>query len=148
MKVLLTADVKDLGKAGDIRNVAEGYARNFLIPRGLAVAATEENVRKVQQQKEAQARREAKALQEMQAVASRIEGVELRFQAHVGEQDRLYGSITTADIARELSQKIGREIDKHSVVLEEPIRELGTFKVQVRLGRGAAATINVVVERG
>lgn len=148
MKVLLVADVKDLGKTGDIANVADGYARNFLIPRGLAVAATEENVRKVQQQREAKVRREAKAAQEMQVLASRIDGIEVRFQAHVGEQDRLYGSITAGDIAKEVSRVAGREIDRRHVELEEPIRELGSFRVPIRLGRGATATVNVVVERG
>lgn len=148
MKVLLIADVKDLGKTGEVHNVAEGYARNYLLPRGLAVQATEKNIRQTQQRQEAEARRAAKAEQEIRKTAQRIDGTEVHFSAHVGEQDRLYGSITSADIAKEVGRVVGLEIDRHRVELEEPIRELGTFPVQIRLGKGAVATVNVVVERG
>jgi len=148
MKVLLLKDVKDLGKAGEIHDVADGYARNYLVPHGLATAATEANIRQAKQQREAQARRAAKAEQENKTLAARIDGVEVHFHAHVGEQERLYGSITSADIAKEVSRVVGQEIDRHHIELEEPIRELGTFRVPIRLGHGATATVNVVVERG
>ncbi|MHB1416978.1 MAG: 50S ribosomal protein L9, partial [Chloroflexota bacterium] len=98
MKVLLKADVQDLGMAGEIRNVADGYARNYLIPQGLAVPATEQNIKQAEQQAEAAARRQAKVEAELQKQAGRIDGMEVRFAANVGEQDRLYGSITAGDI--------------------------------------------------
>ena len=147
MKVLLKADVQDLGVAGEIRNVADGYARNYLIPQGLAVPATEQNIKQAEQQAEAAARRQAKVEAELQKQAGRIDGMEVRFAANVGEQDRLYGSITAGDIAEAVSKAVGQEIDRHRVVLEEPIRELGTFQVPIRLGKGATATVNVVVEK-
>ncbi len=148
MKVLLTTDVKDLGKAGDIKDVADGYARNYLIKRNLATAATPQNIRRVEEQRQAQARRDEKLAQEFQVLAGKIDGVDLHFPVKVGENDRLYGSITNGDIARELSEKVGEEVDRRHVVLEDPIRELGNFQVPVRLGHGAKATVNVVVEKG
>lgn len=148
MKVLLLANVKDLGKAGEIHEVSEGYARNYLIPRRLASAATQQNVRQVEEQRQAKARREEKASHETQDLAGKINGVEVRFKAHVGEHNRLYGSITNADIAKEVSRVAGKEIDRRHVDLEDPIREMGTFEVPVRLGRGAVATVIVVVEKG
>jgi large subunit ribosomal protein L9 len=147
MKVLLIEDVKDLGKAGDIRDVSDGYARNYLIPRKLASAATEQNIKQTQQQREMVLRREAKKEKELQAAAKRIDEAEVHFKANVGEQDRLYGSITSGDIARELSRVLGQEIDKHRIDLEDPIRELGTFRVPVRLGKGAIGSVTVVVEK-
>ncbi|MHB1415239.1 MAG: 50S ribosomal protein L9, partial [Chloroflexota bacterium] len=100
-----------------------------------------------EQQAEAAARRQAKVEAELQKQAGRIDGMEVRFTANVGEQDRLYGSITAGDIAEAVSKAVGQEIDRHRVVMEEPIRELGTFQVPIRLGKGAIATVNVVVEK-
>lgn len=148
MKVLLLEDVQGLGKAGDIKDVADGYARNYLIPRKLATGATQQNIKQVEQQREAVLRREAKRERELHELAKRIDEIEIRFEAHVGEQDRLYGSITSADIAKELSNKLGQEIDRHRIDLEEPIKELGTFRVPVRLGKGAVGNVTVIVERG
>lgn len=147
MKVLLLADVKDLGKAGEIHDVSDGYARNYLIPRKLAATATAQNVRQAEDQRQAKAKREEKATQETKTLAGKVDGVEVRFKAHVGEQDRLYGSITNADIAKELTRAVGQEIDRHHIELEDPIRELGSHQVKVRLGKGAVATVTVVVER-
>lgn len=148
MKVLLLVDVKDLGKAGEIHEVSEGYGRNYLIPRRLASAATQQNVRQVEERRQAQARREEKAAKETHSLAAKIDGLEVHFKAHVGEHERLYGSVTNVDIAREISRLSGKEIDRHHVDLEDPIRTPGRFQVPVRLGRGAVATVNVVVERG
>ncbi|MHB1131991.1 MAG: 50S ribosomal protein L9 [Chloroflexota bacterium] len=148
MRVLLVADVKDLGKAGEIYKVADGYARNFLIPKGLATPATEQSIAQAKQQIQAQQRKAEKAAQASQEIAKRLDGTEVRFQAHVGEQDRLYGSITAADIAEMLLSQTGQEIDRHHIELEEPIRELGSHEVKVKVGKGATAKINVIVERG
>jgi len=148
MKVLLIADVKELGKAGEIKNVADGYARNYLIPHRLAVPATEQNIAQAGQQREAEKRRADKLAHQAQDLAKRIDGLDVHFHAHVGEQDRLYGSITPADIAGEIARRSGQEIDRHHVELEEPIRELGTHQVLIRVGKGVTARVNVVVERG
>lgn len=148
MKVLLVADVKDLGKAGDIKNVADGFARNYLIQQRLALPATERNIAQAGQQREAEKRRADKLAHQDQELGKRIDGLELHFRAHVGEQDRLYGSITSADIATELAQQIGQEIDRHHIEIGEPVRELGTHQVTIKVGKGVTAKINVIVERG
>lgn len=147
MKILLLADVKDLGKAGEIHDVSDGYARNYLIPRKLAATATAQNVRQAEDQRQAKAKRDEKAAQVTKTLAGKVDGVEVRFKAHVGEQDRLYGSITNVDIAKELTRAVGQEIDRHHIELVDPIRDLGSHQVRVRLGRGAVATVTVVVER-
>ena len=148
MKVLLLADVKELGKAGDIKNAADGFARNYLIPQRLAVPATEQNIAQAGQQRAAEKRRADKLAQQAQQLGKRIDGLEVHFRAHVGDQERLYGSITSADIATELAKQFGQEVDRHHIELEEPIRELGSHQVTIRLGKGIAARINVIVERG
>jgi large subunit ribosomal protein L9 len=133
MQVLLIQDVDQLGRAGDVKKVAEGYARNYLIPRGLAVPATESAIKQAEQQRQAVGRRQIKTVTEAQAFAQLLDGITLTFQARAGESDRLYGSITNAHIAEALTEKVGRE--------------LGTHAVTVRLAPEAEAKIIVVVER-
>jgi large subunit ribosomal protein L9 len=147
MQVLLLKDVDQLGQAGDVKKVSDGYARNFLLPRGLAVAATESAIRQAQKQREASIRRQAKALTEAQQFAQVLDGQMITFHARAGEADRLYGSITSASIAEALTAKVGREVDKRKIVLEEPIKELGTHAVTVHLAPEAEAKIIVVVAR-
>lgn len=146
MKVLLLKDVKGLGKAGEIKDVADGHGRNYLLPRGLAVLATPEALRKAAELKKAAEKREEKAALEAHKLAERIESTELVLKAKVGEQHRLYGSITSADIAEALSQQVGQEIDKRKVLLDEPIKHTGTFEVAVHLGHGIEPKVKVVVE--
>lgn len=147
MEVLLLKDVEQLGEAGEIKRVANGYARNFLIPRGLAVIATPGAVKQVEMQLESEARREAKELDEAQALAQALEGLSVTFQARAGESDRLYGSITNANIADALSEQVEQEVDRRKLVMEEPLKELGTHTVTIRLAPGAEATVTVVIER-
>lgn len=147
MKVLLTQDVKDLGKVGQVKEVADGYARNYLIPKGLAIAATETQLKKVAEQQAVQARQQAKAEKEARKLAERIAGTSVTFKVRVGEQQRLYGSITSADIADALSRKLGSEIDKRRIELDEPLKHLGTFKVPVRLARDVVPQATVVIEQ-
>ena len=147
MEVLLLKDVEQLGEAGEIKRVANGYARNFLIPRGLAVIATPGAVKQVEMQLESEARREAKELDEAQALAQALEGLTVTFQARAGESDRLYGSITNANIADALSEQVEQEVDRRKLVMEEPLKELGTHTVTIRLAPGAEATVTVVIER-
>jgi len=147
MQVLLLKDVDGLGHAGDVKKVADGYARNFLIPRGLGLPATPGGVKAAEQARAAKVRREARALSEAQALAQLLDGQTVVFQARAGEADRLYGSITNANIAEALQAKVGREIDKRKIVLEEPLRELGAHTVTIHLAPEAEAKVIVVVER-
>ena len=147
MEVLLLKDVDQLGEAGEIKRVANGYARNFLIPRGLAVIATPGAVKQVEMQLESEARREAKELDEAQALAQALEGLTVTFQARAGESDRLYGSITNANIADALSEQAEQEVDRRKIEMEEPLKELGTHAITIRLAPGAEAKVTVVIER-
>ena len=147
MEVLLLKDVDQLGEAGEIKRVANGYARNFLIPRGLAVIATPGAVKQVEMQLESEARREAKELDEAQALAQALEGLSVTFQARAGESDRLYGSITNANIADALSEQAEQEVDRRKIEMEEPLKELGTHAITIRLAPGAEAKVTVVIER-
>ncbi|MCD6552878.1 MAG: 50S ribosomal protein L9 [Anaerolineae bacterium] len=147
MKVLLTKDVEGLGKAGEIKDVADGYGRNFLIRRGLAILATGGVVKDAQRRIEAEARRQAQKTRAASHLAERLEQTTVTFRRKAGEKGRLYGSVTTADIAEEIQRLIGESIDKRKIVLEEPIRELGTHKVTVKLMADVTPQVTVVVER-
>lgn len=133
MKIILTQDVEHLGEAGSIKEVANGYARNFLLPRGLAQPATRGMVKVVEERKVAEDRRVAKAVEENKSLAQTIEQQVLNFTVRVGRQGRLYGSITAADIANSLSQQIGVTIDRRKVELADNIHSVGTYDVPVRL---------------
>lgn len=147
MRVILTRDVKNVGEAGAIKNVADGYARNYLIPRGLAKLATGSAQKEVTVQQRTTAKREKRLLSEAEELAEALNGIELTFKAKAGEKDRLYGSITTADIAEQLTQRAHTEVDKRKIVLEEPIRELGAHTVLVKLMGAVTAEVTVIVEK-
>ena len=146
MKILLTQNVQGLGKAGQVKDVHDGYARNYLIPRGLAVAATDAEMKKREAQQKAQASQEAKQAAANRKLADRIAATPITFRVKVGEQYRLFGSITAADIAEELERKLGEPVDRHRLVLEEPIKHVGTFKVPLHLAHDLQPEITVVVE--
>lgn len=148
MEVLLLKDIKRLGKAGEVRKVADGYARNYLIPRGLAVPATPGAIKRTEVQKAIEAQREERIRNDASALAEHLAGVTLNFKVKAGEKGRLYGSITAADVAAEIEKQTGTPVDKRKVDLEEPIRLLGTHKVPIRLVSGVATQITVVVEAG
>ena len=122
MRVILTEDLKGKGKKGEMINVADGYARNYLIPRGLAVEATESNIRDLDRIKQAEAKRKERERGQAEDLASRLAEVGIVLKARAGEKGRLFGSITNKDIADALSKVVGEEIDKKKVELEEPIR--------------------------
>jgi large subunit ribosomal protein L9 len=147
MQVLLVQDVDRLGRAGEVKRVADGYARNYLFPQGMAVKATPGARKKAEQELQAAAKREAKTLSEAQALAQVLDGLSVSFQARAGEGDRLYGSITNVNIAEALSEQIGQEVDRRKIDLEEPIKELGTHAVTIRLAPEAEAKVTVVIER-
>jgi large subunit ribosomal protein L9 len=146
MKVLLVEDVEKLGQAGDVKEVAGGYGRNYLIPKGFAVLATRGQIRQAEERLQSRRRREEAARRDAEAVAARINGVTLRFMARVGELDRLYGSVTNADIASKLQEQLDIEIDRRKIDLEDPIKRIGVYPVKVKLGSGLEPMLNVVVE--
>ena len=146
MKIVLQEDVKGLGVAGDVKDVADGYARNYLIPRHLAAPATSGALKNVEAQRAAASKRQAQLEAEARALATRLDNTTLTLKARVGGQERLYGSITTADIATALGRELGVPFDRRKLVLEEPIRELGTHTVPVHLARDVTATLTVRVE--
>ena len=146
MKVILSKDVKDLGKAGDLVSVKNGYARNFLFPRKLAMEATETKVKEFKHlQKVAEAKRKA-AVSERQALVEKLTGLNLKFIGQAGETDKLFGSITNMDISDQL-EKEGYSVDKKDIVLEDQIKMLGQHKALVKLGEGLEAELTITVER-
>jgi large subunit ribosomal protein L9 len=148
MKVILLQDVEGLGKAGDLKDVANGYARNYLLPRRLAAGATPELLANHQQRIAAEQRKREKQKESNQQQAERLGQVSLTFKARVGRQGRLYGSITSQDIAAGLRESEGITIDRRVIELSEPIRTLGTFKVPVKLAQKLEPeiTVNVIDE--
>jgi large subunit ribosomal protein L9 len=147
MEVLLIKDVERQGKAGEVISVSDGYARNFLLPRGLAVAATPGAIKQAEREREAEDRRAAAELSEAQAQALALDGVTVTFQARAGESDRLYGSITKANIAEALEEKVGQEVDRRKIEMDESLKDLGTHAVTVRLAPEAEAKVTVIIER-
>ena len=146
MEVILREDVDKLGRRGEVVKVAEGYGRNFLLPRGLALAVNEANKAMIAKERKAHELRMAKEKAEFQAVADRINGIRFVAPRKVGENDVLYGSVTSGDIADFLKGK-GVEIDKRKVQLEEPIKKLGEHEVQVKLHPEVAAKLKVLVTK-
>jgi large subunit ribosomal protein L9 len=132
MQVILRDRLENLGDAGDVVEVKPGYARNYLIPKGLAYEATKANVRRMEAERAAQGRRDAETLSEARQRASSIEGVSLTFTARAGQEGKLFGSITSADIAEKLAEQ-GVTIDRRQIELDEPIKSLGVHSVPIRL---------------
>ncbi len=144
MKVILIQAVPHLGQAGDQVDVARGYARNYLIPRKLAVEATASHLRSLQQLKAEGKQREERLKQEADSVAERLRSLTLTFARAAGDQDRLFGSVTSSDIAEALAAQ-GVRLDRKKIVLKEPIKAVGRYAVPVRLHRDTAAEIQVQV---
>jgi large subunit ribosomal protein L9 len=146
MKVFLKKDVPGVGKALEVVTVADGYARNYLLPRGLAVQATEGRVNAAQQHAESEARRDQRARAQAQDLVASLAEKDIVFRVKAGETGRLYGSITSADIAEKLSAMLGAEFDKRWVALGRPIRDVGTCEVDLKLVGGVRGRIKVTVE--
>ena len=146
MDVILREDIDKLGARGQVVHVAAGYARNFLLPKRLAVAATESNKKIVEQERQAHLRRDAKASSEASELGKLMSAVELTITQKAGENDQLFGSVTTSDIAAAL-ERAGYSIDRKKIQLDEPIKQLGDYKVSVRLHREVAIEIPVHVVR-
>ncbi len=147
MKVILQEDVHNLGATGDVVDVADGYGRNFLLPRQLALIADERNVRRLEHQKRIAAARQAKILAEATALAGRLANVAVSIKRQAGAEDKIFGSVTTSDIAEALAAQ-GVELDRKSLHLEEPIRSIGVFSVPVKVHKAVEAAVKVYVIRG
>jgi large subunit ribosomal protein L9 len=146
MKVLLSQDVKNLGKVGDLVKVSDGYARNFLIPRKLAMMATEKRVKEFNHLKSVAEAKKKKATAAAKKVAEKLTGISVTLKAQAGESDKLFGSITTHDIANELGKQ-GFNVDRRDIVVEEAIKVLGQHRVKVKIATGVEAEVKVNVER-
>jgi len=144
MKVVLTQDVEKLGKKYEVKEVADGFARNFLIPKGLAKLATDEAMKKVEAEKETKLKVAEEDLKKQQEIASRLDGQEINIAIKAGEDRQIFGSVTAQKIAEKL-REAGFEIKKEQVLLEKPIKELGEFPLKVRLEHNLEAEIKVIV---
>jgi len=146
MKVVLLEDLPGKGKAGEIKEVSKGYARNFLLPRGLALVATSTVIKQVESNLEKEKLEESIDRDKLVELAQQIEGREIRFKARMGDGERLFGSITAADVAEELSQAIGSVIDKKKIDIEKSLRKTGSYEVVVKLASDLNPQITVVIE--
>jgi large subunit ribosomal protein L9 len=146
MEVILKEDVVKLGSRGDVVRVAEGFGRNYLLPRKLAIEATPGNKAVIEQMKAAALRRSAKEKSQAEELAKQFEGLELAFQRRSGEHDQLFGSVTSGDIAEALEKK-GFNLDRRKIQLQEPLKTLGEFTVPIRLHKDVSTRLKVIIEK-
>lgn len=146
MKVILNQDVKGQGKKGDLVEVSDGYARNFLLPKNLAIPATKENINVLKGQQESREYRHQKELEEAQEIAKKIEEIKVTLKAKAGDNGKLFGSVTSKDVAEALTNEHHIKIDKKKFVLPDGIKSLGTTVVDIKVYPGVSAKLKVVVE--
>ena len=146
MEVILKENVEKLGSRGDVVKVAEGYGRNYLLPRKLAIQATAGNKAVITQMKAASVRRSAKEKTQAEELAKQFEGLSVSFQKRAGEHDQLFGSVTSSDIADAIAKK-GITLDRRQIQLHEPLKTLGEFTVPVKLHKDVTAHLKVVIEK-
>jgi len=144
MKVILTKDLDNLGRAGALVEVKPGYGRNYLLPRNLAVLATAKNVRQLEHQKAGILSRASKEKQNMTAMAQKLSAIEVKFTRKVGEQNKLFGSVTSKDIHEQLAGQ-GYQIERRQVHLPDPLKDLGAYEVEVKLHPEVTAKVKVTV---
>lgn len=145
MKVILQQDVKGQGKKGQMVEVSDGYGRNFLLPRKLAVEATAENINTMKMQDKAKAARMAEEKAAAEAAAEQLKGCQVNIRAKAGQGGRLFGSITSREISEELKAQCGIDVNKSKIVLSDPIKSFGTFEVKCKLGSEVSGVINLLV---
>lgn len=145
VKIVLTKDVESLGKAGELKDVSPGYMRNFLIPQKMAVLATSSELKSLESRRNQIAKAQQHQRTAAEALATQLESVALTFQVRVGEQNRLYGSITSKDIADELARTASITIDRRDIELPDALKTLGTFSVPIKLGHEVKGAINVTL---
>ena len=146
MKVILLEDVPGKGRAGQIREVSKGYAKNFLLPRRLALVATPTVMKQVESRLEKEKLEESLDREKLVELAQQIEGKEIRFKARIGAGERLFGSITAADVAEELSGTIGFVVDKKKIDIEKPFRQAGSYEIAIKLAADIKPKITVVID--
>jgi large subunit ribosomal protein L9 len=145
MKVLFKQDVIDVARAGQVKEVADGYARNFLIPRGLAVAATNAALKQVAQVRAVAARQASEEEKAAQALKEKLEAQPVVIEAKAGQQGRLYGSVTTADVAGAIQRQLGVSVERRDLEIGDHVRQIGSYEATARLHRSVTATITVEV---
>ena len=148
MKVIFQQDVKGQGKKGELKTVSDGYARNYLLPRGLAMEATADNLNAYQLKEKAKAAQMAREKAEAQENAKKLEGVQVIVRAKAGGAGKLFGAVTSQEISDALKEQFGIEIEKNKIVQAEPIKTFGSFQVKAKLGYEVSGTINVLVVEG
>lgn len=144
MKIILKEDVENLGRRGDVVSVKDGYARNYLLPKGMAMRFTPGAVKVLEQERRMYEARQLKAKEDAQALAEKLEALELSILKRAGDQDVLYGSVTPTDVADLLKEK-GFSVDKRKIVLHEPIKKLGEYEIPIRLHPEVAPRVKMVV---
>ena len=144
MKVILLQDIEKLGKKYDLKRVADGHARNFLLPKNLVKLATEENMKWLEVQKEALRQKSEEELGKVQAVASTLDGLEIILPMKIGEKEQLFEAVTAQKIAEKIKEQ-GFEIKKTQIVLKEPIKELGEFSIKIQLGHNLEAEVKLII---
>ena len=145
MKIILMSDVKSLGTAGTVIEVADGYARNYLLPRGLAAEASKGSLALLEQQRKAKARRDAEAVANAEALGKQLEELQLTVPAKAGGNGKLFGAVTNANVAEAIHSTLGIDIDRHKIELPDNIKSLGSYPVEIRLGKNIIAKTTVKV---
>jgi len=146
VRVILKAEVRGLGRTGEIKDVADGYARNYLLPKGLAIEATGGELKHLAQERQAEKTRKDRSHQDAEELAKRLGEVTLMFKLKAGEQGKTFGSVTAKEVAEALEKEAKAQIDKTKILLHEPLRSLGIHKVEVRLLPDVRADVTVVIE--
>ncbi|SMO81628.1 LSU ribosomal protein L9P [Balnearium lithotrophicum] len=145
MKVILIRDMENLGKVGDIVNVKDGYARNYLIPEGIALPATDSNVRRVKNELQSLRKKAERQIQRFKEIAEKLNQTRVTIEHEAGEEGKLFGSVTTSQIEKALHKAGFEDVEKKQIVLEKPIREIGTYEVKIHLFKDIEATVTVDV---
>jgi len=146
MKVILQKDIENLGDAGDIKEVAAGYARNYLLPKKMVILANEKSKKAIEHQEKIVKIKKLKRKKQNETLAEKISGSDLVLNVKVGEEGKLFGSVTSIDIAKKLKE-MGYEIDKRRIILAEPIKNIGEYQVEIKLDEGLTTTVNVFVDQ-
>jgi len=146
VRVILKAEIRGLGRTGEIKDVADGYARNYLLPKGLAIEATGSELKHLAQERQSEKTKKDRAHQDAEDLATRLGEVTLVFKLKAGEQGKTFGSVTAKEVAEALKKEAKADIDKTKIVLHEPLRSLGVHKVEVRLLSDVRANVTVAIE--
>ena len=145
MKIILSSDVENIGHKGDVVTVADGYARNYLVPKGLAIHASKGALKQAEMMQRARAEKEAKAKAEAQGRVEKLQAAPVYISANAGEDGKLFGSVTSSDVARGIEDQLGESVERQDIRLADPIRSLGSHSVDVNLHEGVHASVTVEV---